>query len=83
MSKATALARKPSATRKYMQTFRRLQKLHRAFACEHGHFGCAAEPGGACTDEVLHLIGAADGDGWPYFSKFEQRFVVRRRGLTR
>jgi hypothetical protein len=83
MSKATILARKPSATRKYLQTFRRLQKLYRAFACEHGHVGCAAEQGGACTDELLHLIGAADGDVGPYFSKFDQRIVIRRRALTR
>jgi hypothetical protein len=85
MSKASTLARKPAATRKYMQTFRRLQKRYRAFTCEHGHFGCAAEPRGACTEELLHAIGADDDadDGWPYFSKFRQRFTVRRRGLAR
>lgn len=55
MSKATTLARKVRATRQYMETFRRLQKLNRAFDCEHGHFGCAAEPDGACTAELLHL----------------------------
>jgi hypothetical protein len=43
--------------RQYMETFRRLQKLYRAFQCEYGHFSCAAEPDGACTDELLHLIG--------------------------
>jgi hypothetical protein len=59
MSKATTLAPKTRATRQYLQTFRRLQKLNRAFGCEHGHFACAAEPNGACTDELLHLIGKA------------------------
>jgi hypothetical protein len=62
MSKATKLASRPHATRQYMQTFRRLRKLNRAFYCEHGHFGCAAEPVGACTDELLHLIGKATDD---------------------
>ena len=63
MSKATILARKLRASRQYLQTFRRLQKLNRAFECERGHFGCAAEPNGACTDELLHLIGkTADDD---------------------
>jgi hypothetical protein len=60
MSKATTLAAKARATRQYLQTFRRLRMLNRAFDCEHGHFGCAAEPNGACTDELLHLIEAAD-----------------------
>jgi len=60
MSKAITLARKASATRKYLQTLRRLQKLNRAFACERGHFGCAAEPNGACADDLLRLIGIAD-----------------------
>jgi hypothetical protein len=60
MSKATTLARRPSATRKYMQTFRRLRKLNRAFHCEHGHFGCAAEPDGPCIDELLRLTGSDD-----------------------
>jgi hypothetical protein len=65
MSKASTLASKARATRQYMETFRRLQKLNRAFDCEHGHFSCAAEPDGACTDELLHLIGksADDRDG--------------------
>jgi len=62
MSKATTLARKVRASRQYMDTFRRLQKLNRAFDCERGHFGCAAEPEGACTDELLHLIGEAADD---------------------
>ena len=60
MSKASKLATRARATRQYLQTFRRLQKLNRAFTCEHGHFGCAAEPDGACTDELLRLIGGAD-----------------------
>jgi len=62
MSKATTLARKVRATRQYLDTFRRLQKLNRAFDCERGHFGCAAEPDGACTDELLRLIGKAADD---------------------
>jgi len=62
VTKATRLAPKARAIRQYMQTFRRLQKLHRAFDCEHGHFGCAAEPDGACTEELLHLIGKAADD---------------------
>ena len=62
MSKAATLATKERARRQYMQTFRRLQKLNRAFDCEHGHFGCAAEPDGACTDEVLRLTGRAADD---------------------
>jgi hypothetical protein len=67
MSKATTLAGKTRATRQYLETFRRLQKLNRAFDCEHGHFSCAAEPDGACTDELLRLIGkpADDRDGRP------------------
>jgi hypothetical protein len=67
MSKATTLASKARATRQYMETFRRLQKLNRAFDCEHGHFSCAAEPDGACTEELLRLIGKAgdDPDGRP------------------
>jgi hypothetical protein len=66
MSKAITLARKPSAARKYLQTFRRLQKLSRAFECERGHFACAADPNGACTEELLRLIGSADdGDAQP------------------
>jgi hypothetical protein len=67
MSKATTLAGKTRATRQYLETFRRLQKLNRAFDCEHGHFSCAAEPDGACTDELLRLIGkpAGDRDGRP------------------
>ena len=60
MSRAITLARRPSAARKYMETFRRLQKLNRAFECEYGHFGCAAEPNGACTDELVRLTGVAD-----------------------
>jgi hypothetical protein len=60
VSKATILATKPSAARKYLQTFRRLQQLNRAFDCERGHFGCAAEPDGACTEELLRLLGATD-----------------------
>ena len=64
MSKATTLAPKVRATRQYLQTFRRLRKLNRAFGCERGHFACAAETGGACTDELLQLIGktAEDSD---------------------
>jgi len=67
MSKATTLASKARATRQYMETFRRLQKLNRAFDCEHGHFSCAAEPDGACTEELLRLIGKASDhpDGRP------------------
>ena len=64
MSKASTLARRAVATRKYMQTFRRLQKRYRAFACERGHPGCAAEPDGACTEELLRLIGRSP-DDWP------------------
>jgi hypothetical protein len=60
MSKASKLAARAQAARQYLQTFRRLRKLSRAFICEHGHFGCAAEPNGACTDELVRLIGAAD-----------------------
>jgi hypothetical protein len=65
MSKATTLARRLRASRQYLQTYRRLRKLNRAFECERGHFGCAAEPGGACTEELLQLIGNAadDSDG--------------------
>jgi hypothetical protein len=63
MTKATRLAPKARATRQYLQTFRRLRKLNRAFDCEHGHFGCAAEPHGACTDELLRLIGKSADDG--------------------
>lgn len=62
MSKATTLASKARATRQYLQTFRRLQKLNRAFRCERGHFACAAEPDGACTSELRHLIGKAADD---------------------
>jgi hypothetical protein len=62
MSKAATLARRLRASRQYLQTFRRLQKLNRAFECERGHFGCAAEPGGACTEELLRLIGNAEDD---------------------
>jgi hypothetical protein len=62
VTKATRLAPKARAARQYMQTFRRLQKLNRAFDCEHRHFGCAAEPGGACTEELLDLIGRAADD---------------------
>ena len=62
MSKATTLARKIRASRQYMDTFRRLRKLNRAFDCERGHFGCAAEPDGACTEELLHLIGKTADD---------------------
>lgn len=61
MSKATTLATRAHATRQYLQIFRRLRKLNRAFDCEHGHFGCAAEPNGACTHELLRLIGAHSG----------------------
>jgi hypothetical protein len=62
MSKATRLASKARATRQYMQTLRRLRKLNRAFECEYGHFACAAEPDGACTDELLRVIGKAADD---------------------
>jgi len=66
VGKATTLAARARRTRQYMQTFRRLRNLNRAFACERGHFGCAAESDGAFTDELLHLIGSTgDSDAPP------------------
>jgi len=55
MSKAERLATSVQASRNYLRTLRRLSKLDQAHDCEHGHLGCAAEPQGACSDELLHL----------------------------